>query len=190
MATHDVEFHSPAPTRKLSNIIANYATQLTTTNFQALGAIYLALGIRRATSILSTFPALVLTPMFTFWTFGPISSKGCCVYRKNETKIHLSFRLTWINAIFTSCINGGFLAYAWVHNIVNVRNIYKTPLSWNDECFIVACYMAPLPIVSLLLIQFLGKCSCCCCKPFKENCLPLTQKVIYNTTTDRAELQK
>ena len=66
-----------------------FETSFLTFNSQALVTIYLALGIRKAMSTIITFPAIVLTPAFTFWSFGPVSSKTCCIYKRNEPKIHL-----------------------------------------------------------------------------------------------------
>ena len=138
-------------------------------NLQALVTIYMALGIRKATSTIIKFPAIVLTPAFTFWAFGPISSNACCVYKREEPKIHLSYRLTWINALFTSCMTGGLLAYAG----------FMT--SWYPGfaiIFFTACALVPLSLLTLVLIQCLPKCSCC---PCNENCLPMKPKVIYDT---------
>ena len=149
-------------------------------NLQALVTIYMALGIRKATSTIIKFPAIVLTPAFTFWAFGPISSNACCVYKREEPKIHLSYRFTWINAIFTSCTTAGLMAYAWFVNrdliwgsrVANwVRGLYEL-------LFYVGCALFPLSFLTLVLIQCLPKCSCC---PCNENCLPMKPKVIYDT---------
>merc|ERR1712223_1724192 len=87
--------------------------------------ISLALGIPKATATIIKFPAFVLTPAFTFWTFGPVASTACCIYRKNEPKIHLSYRFTWINALLTSCISGGLLVYAWFYQFYYEPYLYS-----------------------------------------------------------------
>ena len=38
-----------------------------------------------------------------------------------------------------------------------------------------------LAIICLLLIQFMDKCSFCCCRNCKENCYPMTEKIVLNT---------
>ena len=145
---------------------------------QALITICLALGIRKATSTLIKFPAFVLTPAFTFWTFGPVASTSCCIYRKNEQKIHLSYRLTWINAFLTSFIAGGLLAYrVEISNHYELRGVLPSIVIG----FGITLALLALSFLTLIFIQCPGKCSCLCCS---ESCLPMKPKAIYNTETE------
>ena len=145
-------------------------------NFQALVTIYLALGIPKATSTIIIFPAIVLTPAFSFWTFGPVSSTFCCIYKKKEPNIHLSYRFTWINALFTSCMTGGLLMYVQLG--VQLKENYGPRID-GTSMFYGSCALVLFPLVSLLLIHCLGKCACLC----NENCFPMKPKVIYDTRT-------
>ena len=143
---------------------------------QALTIIYLTLGFRKATSTLTIFPAIILTPVFSFWTFGPVSPKYCCIYKIKEPNIHLSYRLTWINAIFTSGMTGGFLA-AWFE-----FRYLGVPIYHHQE-WQFACTFVLISLLSLVLIQFLPKLFAFCNKTFKDTCLPMRPKVIYDTST-------
>ena len=147
---------------------------------QGLATFYLTLGLRKATSTLIIFPALLLTPVFSFWTFGPISSKHHCIYKIKEPKIHLSYRLTWINTIFTSGMTGGFLA-GWFE-----FRYFGIPI-YNHQEWHLACTFVLISLLSLALIQFLSKFSCVCSTTFQENCLPMTPKVVYDTRTEEKD---
>ena len=147
--------------------------------------LYLALGIRKATSTVIAHPALIMTPIFSFWTFGPVKSGGCCAYRRSEPKICLSFRLTWFNAVLTFCGTFGL--------VVAYEAFIKTEYSWSlngvispydPVLFLFLIAFLPLfafAVILLLLIQFMEKCSCCCCCCSKDECYPMTEKVVHDT---------
>ena len=146
----------------------------------------LSLGIKKATTTVIAHPALMLTPVFSFWTFGPPTSGGCCAYKKAEPKIYLSFKLTWINSLLTLC--GSFGVVAIYETVISIDPPWD--LSYLDSgvansifayFLIITLPLFALAAICLLLIQFLDRCSCCCCKCFKENCLPMTEKVVYDT---------
>jgi len=56
---------------------------------QALVTLLYALGFTRGLATIAKYPAFVIMPVFTFWTFG------------GSSQIKLSFRLTWINTLIT-----------------------------------------------------------------------------------------
>ena len=56
---------------------------------QALVTILCTLGFTRGLATIAKYPAFVIMPVFTFWTFG------------GSSQIKLSFRLTWINTLIT-----------------------------------------------------------------------------------------
>ena len=160
----------------------------------------MALGIRRATSTIINFPAIVLTPAFTFWTFGPISSSSTCnIYKKNESKIHLSYRLTCINALFTTFMTVVLLACAWFvirheenhYAWYEIKNLYIEGFGFNIYgifflgTFILAWALAMFSVLSLVLVMCLGKCSRCplpVCPDSCLPCLPMRPKTEYDTT--------
>ena len=136
-------------------------------------------------STIMDHPALVLTPAFSFWTFGPLRA-GVCAYRRKETKICLSFWLTWINTFLTI---GGIAA------LIRFYEHYSGLISGvnYDHVFLGfwAGVLVAIAIISLLLIQFVDKCKwlmfwfcgClyCCWKRYEDRCFPMTQKIVYNT---------
>ena len=143
----------------------------------------LSLGIKKATTTVIAHPALVLTPVFSFWTFGPPTSGGCCAYKKAEQRMNLSFRLTWINSLLTLCGTVGVVA---IHEtFISTYHPWDPYMDGWDSLFhfflIGTLPLFALAAICLLLIQFLERCSCCCCTCFKENCLPMTEKIVFDT---------
>ena len=146
---------------------------------QAFGTLSCSMGIKKSLSTVIDHPALVLTPAFSFWTFGPVRADGCCAYRRKEAKICLSFRLTWFNTFLTFC---GMLALLLITIMIIPER--RRDLLWS---LFGLCFFAGA-IICLLLIQFLDKCKwlccgflCCCCwKKYEDCCFPMTQKIVYN----------
>ena len=180
--------------------IQHVLARLINHSFQAILSLYLSLGIKKATSTVIALPALVLTPVFSFFTFGPHKSGGCCPYKKSEQKICLSFRLSWINAVLTICgISGAAAAIYHLETIrLSDKQLSKIDLNTcaaikvkDNECleflldiwgnFNYIFYIFGLASICLLLIQFLDRCSCLCCGCFKEHCLPMTEKSVHDT---------
>ena len=159
------------------------------TFLQAFLTLCFALGIKKAIIRVVAHPALVLTPFFSFWTFGPVKLDSFCTYRRSETKICLSFRQTWLNAILSFCGTFGMVA---LHETFYAQNPWKINLSLilakkgTDvevlSWFLVAYLpLLAISIICLLLIQFMDKCSSCCCQSCKENCYPMTEKKVLDT---------
>ena len=135
-------------------------------------------------STIINHPALVLTPAFSFWTYGPVRDNGCCAYRRNEPKICLSFRLTWVNTLLTT---GGMVA------LILITMHYSILTGESDDIdflyLIFSGAFLPLAIICQLLVQFLNKCKwlcfgclCCCCwMRYEDCCFPMTQKAVYDT---------
>ena len=123
----------------------------------------------------------MLTPVFSFWTYGPKMSGGCYTYKNAEPRLPLSFRLTWVNSIITFA--SPFLLITLNEFVIKSDILlFFTADSWiGHGSFLNFFVMHSLPlfvlaIICLILVQHLDKCSCFCCKCFTENCLPMTEK--------------
>ena len=164
-------------------------------SLQAFLTLCFAFGIKRAIERVITHPALVLTPAISFWTYGPVKSVSCCAYRRFETKICLSFRLTWVNAILSLCGTFGMVA---LNETLFARQPWKSSFSYSQEfpgfinnlllispvlSWFVVAYLPLFAIstICLLLIQFMDKCSPCCCRSCNHNCFPMTEKIVFDT---------
>lgn len=71
-----------------------------------------SLGLRKGMSIIATYPTLLIIPTLTFLTFGPVT-ENWKIYKRGENRIRFSFRLTWVNTIFTLCASAVCLAITW-----------------------------------------------------------------------------
>ena len=77
--------------------------------FQILGTLLVAVGFKKTFKIIINYPAMIITPMFSYWTFGPIkqdlqstSKKKCCNNFVTKSQfIGISFWHTWINTILS-----------------------------------------------------------------------------------------
>ena len=70
--------------------------------FQAILTLFTTLGPRSAIKVIIFYPALLLMPTFTIWTFGPSSLTKCCSYCCLPKYLKVSFPLSWINLIITT----------------------------------------------------------------------------------------
>lgn len=148
--------------------------------------------MKKATRLFISDPAFVLTPVFSFWTYGPMTSGGCYAYGITEPKISFSFRLTWVNSFVTIV---GTFGVVLLHDFsirMGISHLF-TAESWlGNQSFLLFFFTYPLPlfalaIICLILVQHLEKCSSCYCECFTDNCLPLTDKTETFVTT-RVEL--
>ena len=168
--------------------------------FQAVTVLSLALGIRSSFSTIRDFPAIVLTPIITFWSIGPVSptnSFGCQMYSQNNL-IGVSFWHTWINLIISSIFGIGytlqFLDYTepdfWYGDGGKTKTIFEIgflddPYQVGFQCVIMLHLFS---IISLVLLQFLDKCKKCCCLCCETHCFPITQVTVLDTENIEVEL--
>ena len=116
------------------------------------------------------YPALLMAPIFSFWTFGG-DSMDCCKKRNSETQqnLKISFRFTWINAIVTTLLILGLTAYYYY----KYYYIYADYFDAGDVLFIL---FLCLPLLSLIIIQSLQKCQTCICTLCQPYCCPMFKK--------------
>jgi len=116
-----------------------------------------SLGMRKAIKTVINFPAMILTPAFSYWVFGPIESSSSCCKTTRTTRIGVSFLHSWINAVITIA---GQVTYVYL--------VYSRSFGWIYG--IMALGLHFVSVLMLALIQLLERCdkdSCCpssCCK--------------------------
>ena len=71
-------------------------------SYQANLTLFTTLGPRSAVKVIMLYPALVMMPTFTNWTFGPSNLKKCFTSCCRPKFLHVSFPLSWINLIITT----------------------------------------------------------------------------------------
>ena len=131
-----------------------------------------AVGLKRGFYVVLKFPALVLTPMFSFWTVGPSGTSTACCGRFNcsNNELKVSFRQTWVNVIIST-----FGCVSYVAIFLDTELLFWYFLYHRVIPFLVLYFLGA--VFPLLLLQFLDKCKKCCC----ACCLPCFP--VLNVTT-------
>ena len=111
-------------------------------SFQAFLVLLSNIGPKRTLRLMFQFPALFLTPVFSFWTFG--DKKGCC-FCKDQTirKIQLSFTLSWINFSLSVITNTGLL----------INSFTKASILGHSIFHIISCSCLVLSGFTLKFMQ-------------------------------------
>ena len=143
----------------------------------------MSIGLKGTLKIIYKFPPMILTPMFSIWTIGPVmtSTKSgclrCCTcYCKfyfhckscynSPQKLGVSTCLTWANLLLTS-------ASGFAYKYINIWNFH------NGNFIVILLYPClAISMVFLILLQCLDKCAGCCCPCLsccESNCYPVTQ---------------
>ena len=134
--------------------------------FQALGVLIMSIGLKGTLKTIIKFPPIILTPIFSIWTIGPVMSKKsvcgrtCC---NGHQKLGVSICFTWINLLLT--LASGFAYYSHIGYSFRILLLLSCP------CLAIA-------MIFLILLQCLDKCPGCCCPCLpccESNCYPVTQ---------------
>ena len=74
--------------------------------------LFASIGLKKSFKVCWKYPALVLTPVFGTWTFGPVrrsqSLSNCCTTPNERISINVSFFHTWINYAITLAGSAAF----------------------------------------------------------------------------------
>ena len=140
----------------------------------------MAIGLKNAYTVFLKYPAIVLTPTFSFWTIGPIDNcmNSRCGYSGIKS-LRVSYFHTWVNIFITSAgsIAFIFMCLKWEDRIL-----------WDGTIGIPGWIVFPIYIFggsgSMLLLILIDRCMKCCCIHCQDNCFPATELVIYNAQDD------
>ena len=125
-----------------------------------------SIGFKKTIKTITQFPALILTPIFSYWVFGPIESTTSCsnLCCHENSRLGLSFFHTWINAGLT--IVGQIVFTYLFFDILNTGGSFPV--------YALAIIPHVFCVILLLLIQFLSQCNCCnspCCNEITHRTL-------------------
>ena len=147
---------------------------------QSVCVLCFTMGFRRSVSIIWKFPALLITPVFSLWTMGPInSSKQCCHWQIFKgKKLGVSYFHTWINIFFSIIV--GIISFAQF--VTKGYGLQGSPLiSGIIVSLAIIIFYLPTTIF-LILIQTIDNCKKCCCSQWCiTHCLPITNRTILDT---------
>ena len=132
--------------------------------------------------IIFKFPSIILTPIFSIWTIGPVMSTksvcGCILYGigggsccNSHQKLGVSICLTWINLLLTFLSGLAHVCIFFDLKMLKWYIDYIIFLTFSFLCLAIA-------MIFLILLQCLDKCPGCCCPCLpccESNCYPVTQ---------------
>ena len=154
-----------------------------TSHLQACCILWATLGFKKACKACLNYPALVLTPCFGTWTFGPAvknnESTSKCFMSCESNKVRVSYKHTWINfgISFIGAIVTFFVGYENSH--LKVSN-FGTDVTRRHETVLV-CISWVLIIVILPIcigfVQGVDKGCNCLCKCCPTKCFPVVERI-------------
>ena len=131
--------------------------------FQAIIILFSSLGPTKSLKMILQYPAIILTPVFSYWTFG--NTISCCK-GNSDNKLKVSFRLTWINSIITTFGNLGLFL---VHFFSKDLSHYHVLDSFNLFLHIISGSFLVLSWITLIILQNLQNCQKACCSFCQNN---------------------
>ena len=156
--------------------------------FQAFVLIWKTAGLKKTIEMIMNFPALILTPAFSFWIIGPYGKLHRTSNQLDSSKKFLvSYFHSWINVALTFA--GSIITWSVVGNInkkedevldenqLLVDDITKT--EEEDEKLDVNQLLISLPLLAFsillfFLIQYIDQWKCC------SILQPVTQRTLYS----------
>ena len=97
--------------------------------------LFASIGFKKSFKVCWKYPALVLTPAFGTWTFGPVHRSQClsnCCPRNERNSINISFFHTWINYGITLVgMAAFFVAEVESYDCLAIQKYYDDPTQKN-----------------------------------------------------------
>ena len=153
--------------------------------------------LKSALYLIWMYPAIILTPMYSYWTIGPVqnefNTEGICYLTYKGRKLIISFKHIWINVFITTI--GCSINYFIFHVIMDLslsekdfiifynHSIIFTMYSYHRDNWVLLAFLIflSLSILLIILIQFIDRYSkTICCNCFESNCLPITKITILD----------
>ena len=131
------------------------------------------------------YPALLLTPVFSIWTFGPFNLKNCFYCQRTEHKKYLkiSFAMSWGNFTLTaftfviSCLIIYYFNFSIYYSTNHMIDFFiDKGCGYTPPIGIMSLLFQIITLITLLLIQFCKNCNCCfsCNRNWcHDNCFPI-----------------
>ena len=152
-----------------------------------------SIGFRKTLKTVVNFPAIILTPAFSYFVFGPIKSFSCPTgcrgsnSRLGASFLRPSFLHTWINVgltllgqvIFVLIVDLSKTDHTKGFLFVSLPLMLGQSPSTGTSSTIFSIPPHILSIIMLILLQFLEKCNCCTCCT-SSCCESITQRTLLN----------
>ena len=133
--------------------------------FQAFVLIWKTAGLKKTIEMIINFPALILTPAFSFWIIGPYGKLHRTSNQLDSSKKFLvSYFHSWINVALT--VAGSIITWSVV------GNINKKDKDVNQ--LLISLPLLAFSILLFFLIQYIDQWKCC------SILQPVTQRTLYS----------
>jgi len=127
-----------------------------------------AVGLKNTGRVIWRYPALVLMPIFSFWTTGPPkSSNSCCGYCQRSYSIEVSYFYTLLNATITIVVNCFFILFIPTYllntNLFDCNRFHGSgpPCDYLFLSLAVACPLFFVSFICLIVITCCTNSECC-----------------------------
>ena len=137
-----------------------------------------AIGFKRTIQILIQHPALVLTSMFSNFTFG-ISTIKCCQKELKDGYLKISLPLSWGNFLL-SCIT--LVSWTMYNNLtihVDLTSIRFFELYYMGD-IVFSIPLLFIGLITLLSLHCLPNCKAYCCPCYQNNCIPIIKETVLD----------
>jgi cytochrome bd-type quinol oxidase subunit 2 len=136
--------------------------------------LWATLGFKKAFKVCLKYPALVLTPCFGSWTFGPavqINAKNCCTLSAHQSsKIRVSYFHTWVNY--------GISLIGVIVTVLVTENgrLGQSKDSWETISVVLSFFLTIVILpTSIGFLQAVDNCCNSFCKCYPSKCFPVVQ---------------
>ena len=140
-------------------------------------------GFKKALTTVRDYPAMIMLPAFSVWTYGSIE-KGSCHNCQSSQKIGLSYTNSCLNVLYTLCV-----AIAATIMTVSVVGYEKFSLNLENLTFsadyagtLSLILLIPVTVVSIILMSVVAcmdTCSCCSCSCCCDCLFPMTERTAF-----------
>lgn len=135
-------------------------------------------GFKKALQTARDYPAMLVLPAFSVWTYGSMEKVSCQNCQISSQKIGLSFNNTFLNSFYIL-----FVAVSVTTSIVSAIGYEKfVAVGLNEDTF--SFFLAlPVILVSKILMSFVAcmdTCSCCSCSCCCNCLLPMVERTTFN----------
>ena len=146
---------------------------LSSFKFQQFANLSVNQGFKKALQTVKDYPAMLLLPAFSVWTYGSIE-KGSCHNCQSSQKIGLSFANTFLNASYTLFLEILVL-------IIYIPTMgYENLKAWGINVATLSLFlMIPMIVISIIfmsVVSCMDMCSFCSCSCCCDYLLPMTER--------------
>jgi len=116
-----------------------------------------AFGLKNSGRLIWRYPAMVLIPIFSFWTMGPPTTlRSCCGHcTRRSSTIKVSLLYTFVNAFITISMNISYIL------ISSFGGFYHFPSGYLIAIIVSSCPLFLFSLIILIILKVSKNPECC-----------------------------